>query len=402
MNIERRNSKIPNFYDLGYGNISIDQISLNTCMSCYFEKDIDDIISFMSVKFSNSYKIPFIPTRFFKNFIDGQSNLYINKFERVIGGRDVSLIDFDEFNYSMEWVEKYFHILRQSILYIKSPTEFIPIDASNYRELDKNDYLIMSEDSYYRVNSTGVYQRLYVENIDDNYNFEDVLLYSINGVCPIIKLCEFGVSEPQINTLVSLEYNTIADISWGVYNATPKLLTQALMKSDETLDKSNDVAGGFGRTSKMLKVGSGEDITTIDMGDLRNLIDIQSVYDSIIVQQAIRRGIDSYSVSLNPLATVSSGESKKVELSYVNQYRKKYFRMFNKFEKQVFDTISKLFNLNLEFKKIEFYDIEYGFITTVENKGETTTSNEIVKTEAVEPEVKIDDVKTEVDKDIIE
>ena len=379
-------------------NIGLSELSLASCTAAYYGNDIEYIIDLISQKFSESYVIPIVPTRFFTNFIDSQSNCYTNKFERVIDGKDISLIDFDELNYSLEDCERFLHIHIQSILYVKSPTEFTPIDASNYTEIGDNDYVIKTTSGEMRINSTGVYSR--TKDLDGNN--VDVLLYPTNGVCPIVKFSERGVTKPQVNLLVALEYNTIADISYGVYNATPKLLTQAIMKSDETLDKSNDVAGGFGRTSKMLKVGSGEDITTIDMGDLKNLIDIQSVYNSIIVQQAIRRGIDSYSVSLNPLATVSSGESKKVELSYVNQYRKKYFRMFNKFEKQVFDTISKLFNLNLEFEKIEFYDIEYGFITTVENKGETTTSNEIVKTEAVEPEVKIDDVKTEVDKDIIE
>lgn len=395
IDIKFKKTSNPSFYDLGYGNISLENITLDTCVSCYFENDIDYLIEFLNNKFSNSYNIQLLPLRFFKNFIDGQSNLYPNKFERYISGRDMNIVDYKEFNFSMEWIEKYFHILRESILYIQSPTEFTAIDASNYRTLDVNDYLIRSEGKYYRVNSIGVYERVYTKN-KKGYTFEDVLIRSTNGVCPIVKLNDYGCYDPQINSLVVLEYNTISDISWGIYNASPKLLTQPVAKSDQPDDVVREGTKNFGRTTMMLKVGSGEEINTIDMGDLQNLNDLKKMYGELITEQAIRHGIDSYSVTFNPLATISSGESKKVELSYVNMARKKYFRMFNKFEKQVFETISKLFNLDITFEKIEFYDIEYGFLTTVPTTSETKKVDDTSTPDATQDEV-VDVVETKVD-----
>lgn len=390
IDFEIRNQSNYNFYELGLGNETVDAISLDTCMACYFEKDINSVMTFMNLKFVNAFKISYMPIRFFRNFIDSQSNLYTNKFERYITGKDIGLIDFDEFNYSMEWIEKYYHILRESILYIESTDKFTSIDASNYRELDVDDYLIRSDKTYYRVNTTGVYERNYIKNVDNSFGFEDILLHETNGICPIVKFREYGIECPQINTLVLLEYNAISDISWGVFNASPKLLTQPVVQSDQPDDVIREGSSGFGRTSRMLKVGSGENISTVDMGDLQNLLDLKKMYGDLITEQAIRHGIDSYSVSMNPLASISSGESKKVELTYVNQYRKKYFRMFNKFEKQVFDIMSKLFNLAITFEKIEFYDIEYGFLTPASNVGVTINNTKEVQSK-VDTQVETED-----------
>lgn len=367
-------------------NIGISELSLASCTAAYYGNDLNYVIDYISQKFTESYVIPIVPVRFFTNFIDGQSNCYTNKFERVISGRDISLIDFDELNYSLEDCERFLHIHKQSILYIKSPTEFTPIDASNYIELCENDYIIKTTSGEMRINSTGVYSR----TKDLNGNSVDVLLQSTNGVCPIVKFCERGVVKPQVNILVALEYNVIADMSFGVYNATPKLLTQPMVKSDQPDDIVREGTAGFGRRSKMMKVGTGEDITTIDMGDLKNLMDIQSVYDNIIKQQAVRLGIDSYSVTVSN-KDITSGFSKLVELGYVNQYRKKYFRIYNKCEKQIFNILKTIFKLDITFDKIEFYPIEYGFLSTPTSSGKT------VNTSNVEPDKpSVDDVEDDI------
>lgn len=353
-------------------NVGLQDLTLSSCMAAYYNRDIEYLLDYISTKFTNSFNIPLIPSRFFTNFIDSQANCYTNKFERVISGQDVSLIDFDELNYSLEDCERFMHVLKQSILYIKSPTEFQPIDGSNYVEIAPNDYLITTTDGKMRINSTGVYSR----TTDLNGQEVDILLHSTNGVCPIVKFSERGVTKPQVNILVALEYNVIADISFGVYNAAPKLLTQAVAKSDQPDDVVREGTRNFGRTTMMLKVGSEEDIVTIDMGDLKNLIDIQTIYDNIVKQTAIRLGIDSYSVSIAQ-KDITSGFSKLVELGYVNQYRKKYFRVYNKCEKQIFEILKQMFKLDITFDKIEFYPIEYGFLSTPISSGKTVDSNKI-------------------------
>ena len=378
-------------------NVGLQDLTLASCMAAYYNRDIDYILDYISTKFTNSFNIPLIPSRFFTNFIDGQANCYTNKFERIISGQDVSLIDFDELNYSLEDCERFMHILKQSILYIKSPTEFQSIDGSNYVEIAPNDYLITTTDGKMRINSTGVYSRV----IDVDGQEVDILLHSTNGVCPIVKFSERGITKPQVNILVALEYNTIADMSFGVYNAAPKLLTQAVAKSDQPDDVVREGTRNFGRTTMMLKVGSGEDITTIDMGDLKNLMDIQTIYDNIVKQAAVRLGIDSYSVSISQ-KDITSGFSKLVELGYVNQYRKKYFRVYNNCEKQIFEILKQMFKLDITFNKIEFYPIEYGFLSTPISSGKTVDSSktEVEKDIDSTSEVDVESSKIEIEKDV--
>ena len=78
-------------------NIGLSELSLASCTAAYYGNDIEYIIDYISQKFSESYVIPIVPTRFFTNFIDSQSNCYTNKFERIIDGKDIKLIDFGKY-----------------------------------------------------------------------------------------------------------------------------------------------------------------------------------------------------------------------------------------------------------------------------------------------------------------
>lgn len=328
-------------------DVTLEDLALN--MACYNGDDDLYIEEIIDEKYDSNGKIPAKPLRFFKSYIDSKSNIYNNFFIRVVDG-DTGLIDIEELNYAIETCEKYAHISGQSIMYLKSVNEFVPIDASNYKKISKDHYIIKTNDSNLIIKSNGVY----VNKENEDGDTIEVLLKA-TSVIPII---EFNVCNKLIrNSMVALQYEFIADMSWAFYNSTPKLLTQLIVNSDaeEGLVKSH--TKNLGRTTKAVKMGERDKISTIDMGDLQNLKDIVEVYNTVIKQMAVSQGVDKSSVDV--MGLFEAGIAKIIEKNYINQIRKQYFRMFKKAEKRLWFALSKLFNISCEYKNIVFYPIKF-------------------------------------------
>ena len=328
-------------------DVTGEDLALN--MACYNGDDDLYIEEIIEEKYDSNGKIPAKPLRFFKSYIDSKANIYNNFFIRVVDG-DTGLIDIEELNYAIETCEKYAHISGQSIMYLKSVTEFVPIDASNYKKIDKNHYIIKTDDGNLIIKNTGVY----VNTENDDGETIEVLIKATN----IIPIIEFNVCNKLVrNSMVALQYEFIADMSWAFYNSTPKLLTQLIVNSDaeENLVKSH--TKNLGRTTKSVKMGERDKISTIDMGDLQNLKDIVEVYNTVIKQMAVSQGVDKSSVDV--MGLFEAGIAKIIEKNYINQIRKQYFRMFKKAEKQLWFALSKLFNISCEYKNIIFYPIKF-------------------------------------------
>ena len=74
--------------------------------------------------------------------------------------------------------------------------------------------------------------------------------------------------------------------------------------------------------------------------------------------------------------------------------------MYNKCEKQIFEILKQMFKLDITFDKIEFYPIEYGFLSTPVSSGKTVDSDKIeIKTDPDESDTDSDKMEVETDVD---
>ena len=219
-------------------------------------------------------------------------------------------------------------------MYVKSVDEFQVFDPSKYDKIDYNYYQIFTDSGKIHVKNDGIYS----ETRDENGDVELIQLQSLT-ILPIIEF--FDSKYPKYNTLCDLQYNWIADLSWGIFNSSPKLLSQFIIQTETEDDKIKTHAQNLGHQSKVIKMAVNDKISVIEMGDLNNLKDIVTIYNDIIKQQAVSNGVDKNAI--NVLTLFESGVAKTVEMSYINDYRRKFFRIFKKGERKLWNVISVLF-----------------------------------------------------------
>lgn len=340
-----------------------EELSLN--MACYLQMDGDYIKDIIDYKYNSGGKILPIYSRFFTSFIDSKSNLYKNYFERIVNG-DYKMVSVDELNFSLEQAEKIMHISGQSIMYVKAIDEFTVFDPSKYNKINDNHYEIFTDDGKIHVKNDGIYS----ETRNENGDVELIQIQSLT-VLPIVEF--FDSKYPKFNTLCDLQYNWIADLSWGIFNSSPKLLSQFIIQTESEDDKIKAHAQNLGHQSKVIKMAVNDKVSVIEMGDLNNLKDIVTIYNDIIKQQAVSNGVDKNAI--NVLTLFESGVAKTVEMSYINDYRRKFFRIFKKGERKLWNIISILFGIKCEYVDLKFYPIKFTE-TSQENYIESVTMNE--------------------------
>lgn len=351
------------------------QMELN--IQAYLKTNGSYIRGRMSERFKDSWKIPLKKQRFFKGFIDGMSTLYTKPFDRftTMTPEIQSVL-----NEVMIDAEKYHNISRESLIYIRSAMDFKAMDPSEYvlfpNEQEFKIVFIKNGDTIYKFEAGKevTFKKCKLKECQDYdpknekewFPLEEPELddagepidKSIEEL-PFIVIRHPRLQEPQFNELVELEADRIIDISWGFYNATPKMLTQTVIKSAKNKDEVKEMVGDdLGRRSSSLVMGQGDDIGTIDMGDLSNLKDIMDAWKLIIQDEALMAGVDKNKViaSNEPI----SGESKKVELNYINEVRDSNAPIFKKAEKDFVIKYNVLFGTSFEFDTIVFLPLNFG------------------------------------------
>lgn len=357
-------------------------IDMRQNIAAYFKVDRALKLLALRNKFKDpTGKIPLMPVDFFEGFIDSMSNLYTNPFDRT--SESIPIEVEDVLNECMEDAERYYHISTQSIVYVKSANEFIPFDASEYvlypNENDYDTVFIQDGDDYvkaFKKNEPVAKKQTTLDACQiwdkgvDLSTWTPVSPSITFKTLPFVVIKHRRLTEPQKNELLDLEKAYIADISWGMYNAVPKLLTQATMKSDALEDKTKDDAKSFGRTGEMVFLDSTGELTTIDMGNLNNLKDIKSVWKEIINDKAVLYGVNKNAVAVT--SELISGEAKKAELEYINARRNKFKRLFYKAERKICDISNELYNTKYSVTAINFKDILFG------TDKDTASNNTIV------------------------
>lgn len=338
-------------------------------IACYFEQDSQELIDSMALKFENSLNIPVIETRIFKNFINSKSNLYKNNFERVSNLDEQTQKKLNE---QMLWLERYFHVsMSESRMYIKSIDEFLALDPSQYIDVENKVFVQSDED----VLLFEVGQKVKISKRKDvsiydtstiNYNdFVEISESKTIIELPFLTLKAKRISVPFLNPLINVEREFISAISWGMYNTSPKMLTQFQISSDLAVDDVRKRLDYLGKTTKAILLGTSDGVKTVDVGDLKNLLDLFTAWKIVIEQRAVNNGVDKNSVYVQ--GELISGEAKKVELNYINESRKDYFSMFENFEIELSRKMSLMFNKNITIESVTFLPLSLTEENTVTN-----------------------------------
>lgn len=331
-----------------------EKIEIDNVTSCYFETDRAYLDEYIASKYNGSTEIKVIPIKFFRNFINQMASLYKNPFNRDITG-DVDSINIESLNHQLLWSERYLHMHKQSLLYIEGPTSFQSINASNYVKNTDGSYTFKSGDMLVKINKEGIY--------DVTDPGKETIIKVLNGVIPIVEYGYPGIDYPQFNDVVELQYNCIADVSWAVHNAGIKLLSQPIVTSDGDKNEVRSNLRGLGKTSKTIHMKQSDQIRLMETGNLNNMMDVYKLYDIIVQQQAIRLGVDKYSVSI--ISAQVSGESIKNQLLYINQARHDFIPLMIEKEKEIFNILNVLFGTNITFNSIEYPDLLFKSETPV-------------------------------------
>ena len=358
--IQTKLSNIPDFEDL------------NRTLSSYYEVDSEVLQDNLTNTF-NLTNFDFINLRFVNAFINAQASLYSNSFTRQLDYENQ--IDIDILNNALMESERYYHLFKRSAIFIDynvdntnydyiralDPTiYFVDVDTNNVYLKDGNDVLLFESVSKTKVNiyskTIGFQQEIsyydITKSIEDNgYTYQSNL-----DNMPIIEVSYNRIPVALKSQLITLEENQINSISWGLFNANPKLLMQSTLETGKKPLDLIPLFEQYGKTNKMVLLGQGDKLNVFDTGDITVLKDLLLVYKDIVVQKALTLGVDKNSLIASD--KVESGESKKVGLSYINNIRKNYMFTFKIFDRKVIDLMEKMKYKISNYNGIVFSDIE--------------------------------------------
>jgi len=174
---------------------------------------------------------------------------------------------------------------------------------------------------------------------------------------PIVEWRNNDTNKAIISSVVTLERSYINQLAWGLYNSDAKLLNQLILKTDMTLDETKKtVANDYGKTTKVVKLGVGDEFGIFETGDISVLIDIMKTYKELIEQMALSKGVDVTAVVRysQPL----SGESKRWDLGYINRIRNDYKQPARIFDKKVFNLLKFNWGIDCGWENIVFPDLD--------------------------------------------
>ena len=358
--IQTKLSNLPDFEDL------------NRTLSSYYEVDSEVLQDNLTNTF-NLTNFDFINLRFVNAFINAQASLYSNSFTRQLDYENQ--IDIDILNNALMESERYYHLFKRSAIFIDynvdntnydyiralDPTiYFVDVDTNNVYLKDGNDVLLFESVSKTKVNiyskTIGFQQEIsyydITKSIEDNgYTYQSNL-----DNMPIIEVSYNRIPVALKSQLITLEENQINSISWGLFNANPKLLMQSTLETGMKPADLMPLFEQYGKTNKMVLLGQGDKLNVFDTGDITVLKDLLLVYKDIVVQKALTLGVDKNSLIASD--KVESGESKKVGLSYINNIRKNYMFTFKIFDRKVIDLMEKMKYKISNYGGIVYNDIE--------------------------------------------
>ena len=360
---------------------NLGKMSLN--IEAYLKTNQSYVRGKLAARFKNSWKITLKPFRFFSSFIDGMSTLYTNPFERNVSQ------DFPEdlqksMNTLFVDLEKYHNISAESLAYIKEENEFTALDPSEYvlypKETNysivfaKKDELVYK----YEVGKPITYKETTLkqcQKYDKTKESEWLVVDSAESLktLPFVVVRHPRLAEPQENELVDIEADRMVDMSWAYHNIAPKMLTQPVIKTGEPASEVSEKLKSFGSTSEHVTLGMQDEINVINMGDLKNLLDLQQAWNFAIAELALAHGVDKNKVVSN--TEPISGEAKKVDYEYINQARKSRSPIFVKAEQDFITKYNEMFGTTHVITRTYFPPLIFGSEQENTQSTEENTQN---------------------------
>ena len=401
---------IPNFNDLKLNETS------------YLREDLADLEAAISSSFTQENGIiDVIPLTFFRTFINKQASLYTGTFERK-GFKNDKKIDVETLDNELKYVNRYCHRDRRSLIYYYSEDDMIQFKAiSSLNYFKQGDYTFIQDTDekvilFHRgiiteeeisqeipllegVVEAGEIVKVYeISKIDDKNSDKvnnDISMYDVvsnwnllreplsqsmfstdgtgvkayniedtNETYPIFPFSEIAYRDSKKagrNYVSTLEMRYIKDMSFGVYHAEPKLVTHVILSGEfANKDEAADSAKDFGKRNKFTIVPTSTEAKIFEAGNLNVLKDMVEAFNGFISQQCQINGVDFH--ALIPQSKigndVESGESKKLVMDYINEYRRDFYTDYQKFEREIFSNINILWGIDNEGIKINFQDLE--------------------------------------------
>lgn len=358
----------------------LEKMELN--ISAYFKTNDAYIQGRMSERFKSADKITLKKTRFFAGFINSMANLYSRPFERDDDYPDELS---SALNSAMQDADRYHAISQEALLYIRGENEITPMDPSEYvlypSEVDYNIVFLKDKKKVlkYELNKPIMVKETTLQACQ-NYSASDEGSWTEHPeykqqikILPFVVIRHRRLSEPMFNNLVEMEADKICDISWGFYNAAPKLLTQPIVTTAESKSETQAKLDGFGNTSDVMVMGVNDKIDVINFGDLKNLESMLGAWKTILEEECLLNGADKNTII--PATADLSAEAKKVDLNYMNQVRAVRSTIFKTAEKDFINLYNQLFQKNFTFTSITYLDLVFGSESNENQKSDTNSSD---------------------------
>lgn len=322
--------------------------------------------------------------RFCTPFIKSQANLFSNPFNRDIERSD--LFDISLLNDAEKRAERIFHLTqRAGILISMGDTDPLSDDTSIKQprfevltplEFHHDDiwWFVKNGKETIIYQTVGEFNQKIVEAYKSPKEFQEVVSSFDDGqdffgvdaeLAPNYKLEYVPIIEWKnedndniiISPMVSLEASYINNITWGLYNADPKMLNQIILKTEKGNEEvRQDILQNYGKTTKLIKIGTADNFAVFDTGDVTVLQQVLEVYKSLVEQMALTKGVDITSIIRNTGNV--SGESKRFDLGYINRIRNDFKIPAKIFDKKIFNLLKYNWNLDCGWKGLVFHDLD--------------------------------------------
>lgn len=366
-------SKVPNYS------------KVQQALTCFYGEDMDEIQQAVSMRYNLSEQdFTVLMLRFAGPFIKNKANIFSNFFER--GLKNPEKIDIESLNEAEKDAERLLHLFKKVGLLVtendenplvgdSSPVSFKALSPLDYHHEGKYWIFNGSDGVYIFVCVSSTNQEI-VELYKSDKSFSSVVEKfdtskddfgvgaeldeetDFGAYVPIIEWALQGSGNVVIHSLVSLEKQYIQQITWGLYNADPKMVDQKVIQSDEDTDKlKRNVYSNAGQTRKYLLLGINDKLQAYDPGDISVLLDTMKTYKEIITQRALTEGVDISAVIRLDNST-ASGESKKWDLGYINRARQDYKTGAKIFDRSIFALLKENFDIDCGWENFKSPDLD--------------------------------------------
>jgi hypothetical protein len=369
-----RLQNLPNFNDL------------KKVYEAYLEADLDELQNriFQRYKLLKS-DFDVLEMRFLSPFIKSQANLFSSQLNRTFSG--VPEFDMNSLNEAEKRAERIYHLFQKAgILISVGDSDPLISDGNLYHPSFKvvTPLQFWHEREWWFVNngtnSTIIYLAASEQNQTIINAFEsplpfvqclalfnsDSLEFGVKATLnveyelayvPIVEWKNGDTERVITSPVYALERSYINQLTWGLYNGDPKMLNQLILKTDMSIeDTKSTISNNYGKTTKVVKLGIGDEFGVFDTGDLTALKDILLTYKELVEQMALTKGVDVTAVIRNT-ANVS-GESKRFDLGYINRVRNDFKAPATLFDKRIFRLLEYNWGINCGWENIVFQDID--------------------------------------------